>query len=440
MTTSPNGPRPAPSPGSSAPELSKLHLWEIQPLRDLLLLASLLGILYLGYVLRPVTVPLLLAMMLAYLFEPLVKRLTRSGRFSRPGVAIGIILAALVLVVAPVTVGAGFAAVQGASYAGTIAGNISGVRASLEDPTNVEAREKLPPRWLAIRDRIERIEQVRHGADGDHPARATGFEAQAAELIDMAVAWIDANAASVARTIGRRALGTGADAALAAISIAVGLGKVVMTLVLTAFFFFFLSTGWGKVLGFWESLIPERRKGSAVAILAKMDRVIAGFVRGRLTIAAIVTVYYTLAYWLIGVPAPLVLGPIVGLLVICPFGHGLGMPVAMLLMWLQPVAPLGDWQTQWWWVVFAPIGCYFGAQIIDDWLLTPTIQGKNVNMDVPTILFASLAGAILAGLYGVLIAIPTAACVKILLDDVVWPRVGAWARGDSPDPLPWGRK
>jgi predicted PurR-regulated permease PerM len=194
------------------------------------------------------------------------------------------------------------------------------------------------------------------------------------------------------------------------------------------------------VLSFWESLIPERRKGSAVAIVAKMDRVIAGFVRGRLTIAAIMAMYMTLAYWLIGVPAPLVLGPIIGLLMLAPFVHIIGVPIAMLLMWLQPAAPLGDWQMAWWWVVFAPIGVYMGAQILDDWVLTPLIQGKNVDMDAPTILFASLAGGILAGLYGVLIAIPAAACIKILINDVVWPRVGAWARGDSPDPLPWGRR
>jgi predicted PurR-regulated permease PerM len=112
----------------------------------------------------------------------------------------------------------------------------------------------------------------------------------------------------------------------------------------------------------------------------------------------------------------------------------------MLLMWLQPSTPLGDWQMAWWWVVFAPIAVYMGAQVLDDWVLTPLIQGKNVDMDAPTILFASLAGGILAGLYGVLIAIPAAACIKILINDVVWPRVGAWARGESPDPLPWGRR
>jgi predicted PurR-regulated permease PerM len=421
-------------PSSSPRDLARLHIWEIQPLRDVLVIGVLLGLVYLGYVLRTVTVPLLLAMLLAYLFEPLVRRLTRSGRLSRAGVAVGIIVAALVLVVAPVTVGAGFAVVQGASYAGSIARNVSAVRNSLAEPDNVEVKQRLPPRWLAIRDRIERVQHARHAEGGDR----TSFEAQAAELIDRAVRWADTNAAGVARAVGREAIGTGAAAAGVAISAAAGVGGLVMLGVLTAFFFFFLSTGWGRVLAFWESLIPERRKSAAFGIMTKMDRVIAGFVRGRLTICAIMAVYMTIAYWLIGVPAPLVLGPIVGLLMLAPFVHAVGIPVAMLLMWLEPVAPLGEWQTAWWWVVFAPIGVYMVAQLLDDWVLTPAIQGKNVDMDAPTILFASLAGGILAGLYGVLIAIPVAACLKIVLNELVWPRVAAWARGESADPLPWG--
>lgn len=433
-----NGPSEPQLSTKPARDLAKLHIWEIQPLRDLLVIALLIGLVYLGYVLRTVTVPLLLAMLLAYLVEPLVKRLTRSRRLSRPGVAIGIIFAAIVLVVVPVTVGAGFAVVQGASYAGAIAGNVSAMRKSLAEPGDVKARERLPERWQSIRDRIERVQKARHADGADAPGDARGFDAQAAELLDLAVAWVDANAAGVAKMVGREAIGTGADAARVALSAALGLGGLAMTVVLTAFFFFFLSTGWGRVLGFWESLIPERRKGSAFSILAKMDRVIAGFVRGRLTIGAIMAVYVTVAYWLIGVPAPLVLGPIVGLLMLAPFVHIIGVPIAMLLMWLEPAAPLGTWQTAWWWVVFAPIGVYLVAQFLDDWVLTPAIQGKNVDMDAPTILFASLAGGILAGLYGVLIAIPVAACVKILFNEIVWPRIRAWARGESADPLPLG--
>src|SRR4051794_16902741 len=51
---------------------TKLHLFQIQAVRDALVIAVFLGILWLGHEISLVTVPMLLAMLLAYLFEPLV--------------------------------------------------------------------------------------------------------------------------------------------------------------------------------------------------------------------------------------------------------------------------------------------------------------------------------------------------------------------------------
>jgi predicted PurR-regulated permease PerM len=168
-----------------------------------------------------------------------------------------------------------------------------------------------------------------------------------------------------------------------------------------------------------------------------MDRVIAGFVRGRLTICATLMVYYTIVYWLIGVPAPLVLGPIVGAFALVPFITTLAIPVAIALMTLDPSG--GGWQENWWWILGAPIGAYIGERAIDDYFLTPTIQGRNTEMAVPAILFASLAGGVLAGVYGLLIGIPVAACLKILLREVFWPRFKAWGEGRVKDFLPISR-
>src|SRR5690242_9703460 len=98
-----------------------MHLWQLQPLRDLLIFAGIVGLLYLGYRVSLVTVPMLLAMMLAYLFEPLVQRMTRRGFMSRPGVAIAIIVTAFFLAVVPITLGVGTAAIQGIKIAQSVA-------------------------------------------------------------------------------------------------------------------------------------------------------------------------------------------------------------------------------------------------------------------------------------------------------------------------------
>ena len=71
--------------------LSKLHLWQIQGVRDALVIALFVVIFYAGYAMRSVTVPLLIAFGLAYLVEPLVESLCQRLRVSRPA-AVGTIM------------------------------------------------------------------------------------------------------------------------------------------------------------------------------------------------------------------------------------------------------------------------------------------------------------------------------------------------------------
>ncbi len=451
--------RPAGTPecaAKPAKDWHRLHLWQIQPVRDALVLLAVFGLVSLGYTLSIVTVPLLLAMAFAYLFEPLVRLITRQGWVSRQGCALAIVFSAIVVVVVPLTFGVGFAVLQGVAFARGTVTNVQALQASVERPDDAAARRALPEGgWRRIRDFVveSRAEQERkappmptgaeeqQGGEALEQAQAvedSPIEERARDLVRETTAWVfhlvQSNSDAIGRFVGRQALGTGADAARAAFSLVKNVGYLVFTGFLTAFFFFFFCTGYGRVLKFWENLIPERRRARVFDLLGQMDRVIAAFIRGRLTICAVLMVYYSTAYWLVGVPAPLILGPIIGTLALLPYIAGIGMPIAMLLMWLQP--PLPGWQGEWWWNIVGPVLISVGSQTLDDYILTPTIQGKNTGMDIPTIVFASIAGGTLAGVYGLLLAIPAAACIKILLREVVWPRFQAWGAGRTSDPLP----
>lgn len=439
-------PIPVPVPVLAQRSWMRTHLWQMQPVRDLLMLAAIVGLVYVGYKIRLVTIPLLLALALAYLFEPLVRRMVRAKWMSRPGAALTIILLAVVMVVVPLTLGAGFAVIKGAALASDVAEDISRVQASIAAPKDDRLRESIDGGgWKAVRDYI--VEQ-----DAKEAARTAEREAAIAEgraprtdgeseerlraIGKQGIDWVRANAAQIGERIGASAIGTGATAVGAAIGVVTSVGMLVFSVFLTAFFFFYFVSGWGRLQEFWANLIPERRKGKTIELLGKMDRVIAGFVRGRVTIVGILMVWMTLAYATIGVPAWYILGPIVGALFIVPFIHIIGVPTAMLLMWLEPGSMMFDFQRNWWWIVFSPIAVYLLSQMLDDYVLSPAIQGKNTDMDTPSILFASLAGGALAGIYGLLIAIPVAACIKILVREVVWPRFKAWGQGREQDFLP----
>ncbi|MBL8756923.1 MAG: AI-2E family transporter [Phycisphaerae bacterium] len=469
---------PAPTPNLTPPrapiDWRALRLWQIQPLRDAAVILAVVGVLYVGKILSLVTVPLLLALLLAYLVEPVVQAVTARRWMSRQGAALGLILAFTLVVITPAIIGAVVGTIQGATFLHRFGNNVTILADAVAHPEKPEARRLLPNEgWRHLADSLVelRLEAERARAqerqppesdeapapavppaavqpplnpdappvDDPHepltapPSRANPAAVQLYRGVEYAIAWVKANA----NAIGKTAISTGFTAIETVLRWISSLTMLIFGAFLTAFFFYFFCTGYGKVLEFWERLIPERKKGIAFGLLKQMDAVISGFVRGRLTICAILIGYYTLAYWLIGVPAPLILGPIIGTLALVPYAAGIGMPLAMLLIWVGP--NLAGFQSEWWWIVFAPIGVSAISQVLDDYVLTPTIQGRNTGMDTPTILFASLAGAVLAGFYGLLVAIPVAACLKILLRETVWPRLREWAAGKATDPLPISR-
>lgn len=469
----PDAPLTAPL-GTPPPEIERqdwhiLHLWQVQMVRDVLIIGGIVGLLYLGYRLSIVTVPLLLALTLAYLFEPLVRWLTgRFTFFSRSGVAVLILLVGGSLVILPATLGAGVAVAQGASFARELSTNITQLNAYVASGGTDPGRLRPDSAWLKIGDELLRLRR-QHAAEGAPPPRpetpppadepggaadgegaggeggAPAAEPTAGELVEdfgaLAeldtgpgfAAWVFSFVQRNAEAISRRVLGTGAGAFEAAVNTFTAIGMFLFTLFLTGFFFYFFCTGYGTVLKFWDELIPERKRGRVFYLLGKMDRVISGFIRGRLVVCACLVVYFIAGYWIVGVPAPLIVGAVVGVLAVIPYVAMIGLPLSIAIMWLDPP---GGWRAEVWWIFVGPIAVYLIGQALDDYVLTPVIQGKSTGMDTPTILFASLAGGALAGFYGLLLAVPVAACLKILLQEIFLPRLRAWVAGRAEDVLP----
>lgn len=435
-----------------------LHIWQFQPVRDVLVVLLVVMLFWLGGKLSVVTVPVLLALGLAYLFEPVVRRMTRVRWVSRQGAVSAIIVAAVLLVVLPLGFGAAYGVVQAVDFGEGLVRNVEKTTQAAREPDRRkfnELREDLPSEaWRYIADEYrgwmrsteEGRKQLGIAPDGsrlnnqqdpDNPntngaADEDDDDARpGTSLIVRAVDFIRDNPA----VFGTSAL---QSAPLALKAVLSTLGSVLLlgfTIFLTAFFFFFFSISYPKVLEFARKLIPDKHKDQTAHLAKRMDVVVNGFIRGRVTIAIIQCIVLCLGYWMIGVPAAFTLGIIVGLLSIVPYVALIGIPVAILLMFLDPPAAEG-FMSEWWWLVIAPIAVYMIAQALDDYVLTPMIQGDATGMDTPMILFASLAGGALAGFFGVLLAIPVAACLKILIIELFWPRFKEWVQGKRSDFLP----
>ncbi len=471
------------------PDIRTLHLWQIQPVRDVLVIAAIIGIIYLGDLLRTVTIPMLLALTLAYLFEPVVRKLARAKltptrSIPRP-LASGIVAVVILLTIAgPIIIGGAFATVQGISYVGRFLEQSSKLQALAQNPADTAMLEALPEGgWRRLGELIRNIEL---GQDAKplapdtkaepkpdtkpEPAKEPAKETPAppsihsatppsiaptttpehetpaaqdpnhaapheASPFERAVAWISAWARDNTGTIGRvtrQVFGTGAEAIGFVARFVKSLVLLAFSAFLTLFFFFFFSSRWGGVQETLTSLIPAQNRQRTLELAGRMDTVIAAFIRGRLIIMAILSVLYVCAYWFIGVPAPLLVGIIVGILSGVPYLPLLGVPISILLMFFMPV---GEPHSALY-ILTVPTLTYWIIQVTDDYFWTPLIQGKATDMDTPTILFAVLSGALLAGFYGVLLAIPIGACFKIFLKEVIVPRFRAWAEGKARDFLP----
>jgi predicted PurR-regulated permease PerM len=404
------------------PAWAGLHLWQIQWIRDLSGVAILIGLLLLGERLSLVTVPLLLALLFAYLFEPLIGGMTRRWNVSRRLAAGTMVVSCVIFLALPAVLALGFGVLQGVTFAGGLAEKTSSLIASVDEPTDDGLREAIGGGpWLRTRDLLVDL-RTDDTPDADDEIEVLGIDrATFSQGIDVAIGWVRDNAHVLAVT----ALEKGRGAVLTAVSVLASLGKLAFGAFLTVFFLFFIAAGWPDLLHFGERLFPVGQRGRSVEILQQMNRAIHGFIRGRLTIGVALGVFYTVGFWLIGVPAPLILGPAVAFITLIPYAALMAVPVIMVLLWLEGHTGL---RGNIWWVLLAPFAWYQIGQALDDYVLTPLIQGKSTDLDTPTILFASISGGLLLGIFGLLVAIPLAACLKILVKELFWPRALDWLK------------
>jgi predicted PurR-regulated permease PerM len=153
-----------------------------------------------------------------------------------------------------------------------------------------------------------------------------------------------------------------------------------------------------------------------------MDQAVGGYFRTRLTIALVMGVMYAIGWGIAGVPYWLLIGMLAGLLGIIPYATTFAWIIAMLMRFLELEAGItnsSDALTVFLWptLVFAIV------QACDDWFLTPWLQGSQLNMSFVTIILAVLVGGAIAGLLGMLLAVPAAACLRILWAEVVKPEL-----------------
>ena len=411
------------------------HLWEIQAIRDVLLIAGGLSLLWLGYALSSITIPLLMALLLAYLVEPLVEGLGQRG-VSRSRAAawfvglFGVLVVGLLALVLPLIVGQTLRLVDDVE-SGDMQRRVLRVESILPEQAAAPLQRlaMLLPGEATLDAESDLI-----AAEGEvlsTDADADSLEMQIQRIVQQELASQSDDA--VLQQEGLRAAGA---ALTSAWSVLVAIVDAGFLLFLIPFYFYFLVLWYPEVVRFGAQLVPRDNREAIFSLLQEMDDVVSGFVRGRLLVSFIMGLMFSVGWWLVDVPYAFVLGMTTGALSTVPFVGGLGAPIAIGLAVLARLELPEVERAAWWMPVALPAAVFALVSAIEGWVLLPLIAGRATRLDPVTIVVAVLAGGALLGVYGMLLAIPLAACLKILVIRVVLPRLRAWTRGDVADPLP----
>jgi predicted PurR-regulated permease PerM len=127
------------------------------------------------------------------------------------------------------------------------------------------------------------------------------------------------------------------------------------------------------------------------------------------------------------VPYWFLLGILTGILNIVPYLSIITWPVAIMLKYVDVLTNDAAQSAGLLAIVIWPSAVYLAVQFLDGWILTPWIQSGQTNMSAVTILIVVFIGGALAGVWGLLFAIPVTACIKILFEELVLPPLRQWA-------------
>jgi predicted PurR-regulated permease PerM len=187
-----------------------------------------------------------------------------------------------------------------------------------------------------------------------------------------------------------------------------GLVSTITILVLTLYFLASLP----QVINIGLRFVPATRRDRVSKLTNAIVGRIGSFVGGQAIIAALAATFILIMGLIIGMPYP---GPLAMVVLICGFiplvGHFIGMSIVT-------VVSLTDSLT----TAAIALGAYILYVQIENYVITPRIMRKSLAIPGLVTIIAALLGASLLGLVGGLLAVPIAAAVLLILDEVVFPR------------------
>ncbi len=314
------------------------------------------------YLFRVVLVPLIVGMIMAFIFYPIARRVSTWTRLSH-GAATSLVYLVLVALVIPLVI-----------FLGPVVINqILLVQAEL-----LELLQYLNTFRF---DTIEILD----------------YSVNVGDLVNQAVANLARVITSVASSSIIFVMGAARLGFLAAFTLVIG---------------FYLTRDADRFVAWFINLAPLDYRGDTRCLLQHINRVWAAFFRGQLLLCATVAVLLSIASALLGLPQPLLLGLWGGLLEFLPsIGNTIWGGTALLVAAFYgstylPLPPLA--------FVLLVFGVFFAFIQLDTNVLIPNIIGASIQLHPMVVILGIIIGLEVGGFLGVALAAPTIASVRVL--------------------------
>ncbi len=156
----------------------------------------------------------------------------------------------------------------------------------------------------------------------------------------------------------------------------------------------------------FRSLVPDRARGDAMVVSRRLSTAIGGYFRGQLAVAFVVGTMSSIGLLIIDLPFWLIVGMIAGLFNMIPLiGPWVG-AVPGIIIALTTGGGLSK--------AIAVAVVMAVVQQIDNHFISPIVMQRAVKIHPAVVMLALLAGGTLGGFFGLLLAVPTTAVLKIV--------------------------
>lgn len=172
-------------------------------------------------------------------------------------------------------------------------------------------------------------------------------------------------------------------------------------------YLFYLLVDLPKLKLFLDSLIPARYRPVAAEKLREIDSILSGFIRGQLSVCAILAVLYSIGLYFIGIDLAIAIGTLAGITFIIPY---VGTIIGIILSVIMALLKFQD--------ILHPLLClgwFCVVQGLEGMVITPRVVGNSVGLHPLIAIIALLIGGQIFGLMGMLLAVPVTAVLQVFL-------------------------